>query len=602
MTDYLRRAKALGRRLDDPADREAAQSVLDYWTATLFTLPGGLATRSTLPTSVAQGEAGAVNVLLDEFDPATIRSAVADAEDWLSGLGQEERQVARRVMLRLVRLAGDGKTFEPVPATRGSLYEVDPSPTLVDEVIARLAGAGVVRVSKGNTTETDQVALRSPALREEWASFRQWQRQRAEFRDRAAAWHRSDPRERPALLITGDDLEEARSYHDRDVTERLFTEESRKQEIWIHERNRRLKFVYAGVALLSLAGLIGTYLNWKQAVKQQEIAEEQRAIAEERGKILDIRQRLSEMTSLVRTLALLGITTGAEHEIVYDRLDATRVFKAGRPEIKQFFDKYGAILKNSREHGSEEGLRQVKREALNLARSYRKQILEIAMSDEAKATLLEERKVIFAVVESCVENIVRKAAEGKPYHAADPYVQEFFVLYWGEMGLVEGEVVEGAMKQFGDTLNGIDQRIADKVRATTRVTVNTQPQKRSTNRQAIQEYYLELKSDASSQPVKEDVSTATVNAEELRQLREDLEALKRSAGGRARPAHRGRASPGRGILSRPWPRAGVRDARSRISSTNPPKAQKVVTLNPRRRPGTTGSHLRPPRRPRHGFR
>src|SRR5947209_7636805 len=38
---FLGRAGAAGAYLDASADRAAAQSLLDYWTATLFTLPRG---------------------------------------------------------------------------------------------------------------------------------------------------------------------------------------------------------------------------------------------------------------------------------------------------------------------------------------------------------------------------------------------------------------------------------------------------------------------------------------------------------------------------------------------------------------------------------
>src|SRR5262249_34913250 len=158
------------------------------------------------PSTVNHAQTGTVNVVLDEFDAATIHSAAADAERWLSGLPEDDRKVARRVTLRLVRLAADGKSFELVPATRASLYDLDTSPARVDEVISKLAALGVVRVSRGNSPETDQLTLRSPTLREDWASLRGWLADRSRFRDQVESWDRGGRLDEN--LLTGDDLDE----------------------------------------------------------------------------------------------------------------------------------------------------------------------------------------------------------------------------------------------------------------------------------------------------------------------------------------------------------------------------------------------------------
>src|SRR5436305_6923030 len=63
---FLARARATGSKLDFPTDREAAQSVLDYWTATLFTLPNGVSTAAALPALIPGMTAGAANLQLAE--------------------------------------------------------------------------------------------------------------------------------------------------------------------------------------------------------------------------------------------------------------------------------------------------------------------------------------------------------------------------------------------------------------------------------------------------------------------------------------------------------------------------------------------------------
>ena len=160
---FLARARATGAKLDFPADREAAQSVLDYWTATLFTLPNGLSAAQTLPSAIPGITAEAVNLQLADFDRATLGQAWAAADDWLAGQTPELQVLARRMVLRLTRLQADGTRFEAVPTVRAALLDLhDPEP--VTTVLEQLATAGVIRVTRGETVELDRMALRSSDL------------------------------------------------------------------------------------------------------------------------------------------------------------------------------------------------------------------------------------------------------------------------------------------------------------------------------------------------------------------------------------------------------------------------------------------------------
>ena len=196
--------------------------MLDYWTATLFTLPGGVATESTLPSSVAQAEGGAVNVVLDEFDPETIRSAIAQADDRINRQAKAGQVLARRIMLRLVRLSGDGQTFEPVPATRGTLYDLGGTPEEVDKMIEELSSAGVIRVKRGPSSETDTVELPSSHLLTLWPRFADWLEGRRKARRVAEDWEQAG---KPSgMLLNGEPLEDLLSYHDRNRVERQFAD------------------------------------------------------------------------------------------------------------------------------------------------------------------------------------------------------------------------------------------------------------------------------------------------------------------------------------------------------------------------------------------
>src|SRR5262249_18800254 len=106
VVEFLARTQATGKRLDTPSDREAAQSILDYWTATLFTLPGGVSARSTLPALIPGTSEDAVNLRLADFDTDKVLSVATAASQWLAALPPEDQALVRRILMRLVVLPG----------------------------------------------------------------------------------------------------------------------------------------------------------------------------------------------------------------------------------------------------------------------------------------------------------------------------------------------------------------------------------------------------------------------------------------------------------------------------------------------------------------
>jgi len=554
IADFVRRTLVTGRILDVKEDRAAAQGLVNFWTARL-TSAGREAERSdgrrsSSETLQALSVSAPVLVsdlptfddtLLDEFDPATLQAATRTADRWIETLSDDDRPLARRILLRLARLATDGDTFEPVPAARATLQDLEASPEKVDEVISRLTDAGVVRVTKGSTAETDQITLRDSSLLTSWETYRRWLKERLAFRQHVISWDRNGRPQKD--LYEADARAEARSYGDRNALERQFIDESRRKEIWQNERNRLLKYVFAVLAVVALTGLLCTgisaymwYLNALNAKRDRDLAKAQEAIAkqqksiaqekselaEERRKVLEDRQRLAEMLSLVRTLAVIGTGSDAEREIAFQRLDAYKEKLSGTPEIGKLFKDEGQRLESIRKRtNSEEDLKMVQIDALNLARVYKNKVLNAPRSvvpDDALQSLKDERDVIFDTVEFCTSEIVKVATSAnRPYHDADAYLKEFWVLYWGEMGLVEGKRVQSAMVQFGAVLKQIDKRIADKI--------SPASQKGFTTRQSIQRYYTQALAVAKS--VSDGVESAKVDPEkELPKLRERLDALK----------------------------------------------------------------------------
>jgi WD40 repeat protein len=190
---FVHRGIATGAVLDVTADRAAAQSLINFWLARLSSGAHAKAREaSSRPSPTATQGAKDTDsrpefddTLLAEFDPRTIEAAYRAADRLLEGLTDyQTRKIARRIVLRLARVAPGSQVFEPVPTSRAAVREVASSPEAVDAMIGRLADAGVIRVTKGETGEADQVALRDRRLLDEWPTYARWLRERVEEANR----------------------------------------------------------------------------------------------------------------------------------------------------------------------------------------------------------------------------------------------------------------------------------------------------------------------------------------------------------------------------------------------------------------------------------
>jgi hypothetical protein len=215
--DFLSRGAATGAVLDSPQERDVAQGLLNYWTATLYT-PGREA-------GDARGGRPAVpNALLADFDEGRAAQVSHAADAALDALSEDDREAARRVLLRLTRLVPEGREFTAVPARRAAL-ESAYEPERVSRAVAALQGAGLLSVTPGATPADDQVGLRYEALIRTWGRLRKWLEQRLQFRDAAEFWERHG-RDRGALL-GGTLLAEAMRYRDLGPLEQEFVDASR---------------------------------------------------------------------------------------------------------------------------------------------------------------------------------------------------------------------------------------------------------------------------------------------------------------------------------------------------------------------------------------
>jgi hypothetical protein len=133
---------------------------------------------------------------------------------------------------------------------------------------------------------------------------------------------------------------------------------------------------------------------------------------------------------------------------------AARATNAARPELKESAPQRQAHWYATTEWNAFRGPL-----ALKVARDFRNDLLD-EHDDRVTEGLNSVRRVAFERVRLCVDEMVR-TFEDKPFDAAAPLVREFWLNYWGELGLVEGQAVTGAMVDFGKRLRQIEERLPE---------------------------------------------------------------------------------------------------------------------------------------------
>jgi hypothetical protein len=487
---FLARAQLTGTRLDFPADREAAQSVLDYWTATLFTLPNGVSAASTLPSLIPGVTEAAVNLQLAAFDPAALREAVAEADAWLARPGAD-RVLARRILLRLVRLRPNEPVFDATPTVTAALTDLD-TQERVAEVLAGLAKAGVIRVTRVGTDELERVALRSPELMTDWPALKDRLADRLAFRREAERWAASG---RPVSgLADGERLEDARRFHDRNAIEREYVVESAYRQAQRAEQaeaarrqaeaDRRAKWVWRGLAAAAVIGWVFAAVGWARSTNWAEQLEwrnnelrtksEQLVTAnkeldresKELSKATGERQAISDRLDRLQKARLRWLTaaqlTRALGELVAARTPSERALASDRVKFMSDRTKETGVLNDLLTPETTDAINGVR----DAPEKYAHDVLAVGrkVADEARKNadmaeyLTEMRQVPYRTAMACADQLVKLAESKRPLTEGEAFAREFWTLYWGEMVMVEGRDVEIAMVKFGGVLGRIDKK------------------------------------------------------------------------------------------------------------------------------------------------
>jgi formylglycine-generating enzyme required for sulfatase activity len=217
-----------------------------------------------------------------------LRALEVAADELYDGLVEQQQRAAKRILLRLVR-PGEGLEVTRARVRRGELFEGAESRDWVEEALASLVAARLVRV----TGEGDRalVEIGHEALVRNWPRFIEWVAERRDalrarfaLSNGALRWNASGREAR--LLLRGPELREAEAQPVEELSrvERAYLDASARAAA----RLRRLKWVAAVTALLGLAAIAGLW-GWAKL--------EAVSAAEARGAADEAREEVSRATA-----------------------------------------------------------------------------------------------------------------------------------------------------------------------------------------------------------------------------------------------------------------------------------------------------------------
>lgn len=152
------------------------------------------------------------------------------ADEFYEKLIPQERVTVRRIFLRLVR-PGEGLEVTSRRIRRGDLYTRSEAATWIDAALDKLLAVRLLRLTRGETPEDDQVEVAHEALVRNWPTLIAWlDEDRRQLRERqrlTSAAERWQAREQdPSLLLRGADLTEALRLEDLSKLEAAFVQAS----------------------------------------------------------------------------------------------------------------------------------------------------------------------------------------------------------------------------------------------------------------------------------------------------------------------------------------------------------------------------------------
>ncbi|MCL4266734.1 MAG: hypothetical protein KJ069_26380 [Anaerolineae bacterium] len=221
------------------------------------------------------------------------RDALANSADRLyNNLNPAEQRIARRILLKMVRPT-QGLDVVRNRVQRQQLYEPTLGPARVDYVVNHFARERLIRLTPGDTSDTDQLEIAHEALVRNWPRLIGWLeedrvalRHRLRLTEMAEQWDVLGRDE--SALLRGLVLEEAQQYVDLSELEKAFVaasvtavkqeeiarEEARQRELeQTRQFARRLSVLVVALAFVFLIALGFAVLARRNALEAEQNAQ-----------------------------------------------------------------------------------------------------------------------------------------------------------------------------------------------------------------------------------------------------------------------------------------------------------------------------------------
>lgn len=194
INEFIDRVIATGVILDTLPERREAQGLIDFWVTSPSLKPRSrVEEQESLPASSAA--ARRYDNQLERFNPQVIQEAAASGDAFVKALSAKQKDLARQILLSLIKVPESGEEFQSTPVARDTLHKIG-NPTQVDKLLTDMEQKGVLRSSDDGT----KFALRYPALTRHWEWLAEELKPRMNLRDLALGWVNSG---RPAGALLG---------------------------------------------------------------------------------------------------------------------------------------------------------------------------------------------------------------------------------------------------------------------------------------------------------------------------------------------------------------------------------------------------------------
>jgi uncharacterized protein YjbI with pentapeptide repeats len=328
---FIDRATKTGTVLDARDDRKAAQALVDFWLAKSYAIAS--------ETHTKQRSSAKARTLLSPFDSAAVTAAIDEGgkvlaslsrkdddesksflrqillrvAPWLSDHAVSYQDLARRMLLRTIRILDGDRTCEPVAVGRNDLLLLG-DPQRTNEVLDALVASGVLRAEPRDSG--DLISLRYEALMREWDTLRTLIGKRVGFRDAVIFWVQR-ARAKGALISARLADNALADYADLNALELAFIAASSS-----HSRRKIIAVSIVCAVALGVFGFVSKYLydRWEAAKQEAEAATEvvvvltttdPRRKEESIRKLSSFQKPLNLQSQFLEGLDLNGIYTGA---------------------------------------------------------------------------------------------------------------------------------------------------------------------------------------------------------------------------------------------------------------------------------------------------